>query len=171
MNGWIELKVWYQSDLATIYGAADRVGVESIHHFIDEPWWPGRPIVRIKASHAKQRALLTELGDGMALGYGVASWCPIDMADDERLFGDSFEEVMDFFEAASRVGLVVPRDQHAKLVHCALNAWNYTVKDEARFHAWSLKRRRWMLRHDRRWSMPDKRGKACRYGCHPRAYA
>lgn len=134
---WLELHLRGRRELPVAYRMADEADAETIHHF-DEPWWEHGPVVRVRVDEGLAAALQER--------FEYVVW---DATPDERLYGDQWPWIAEFFEAASRVCLVdgegeIGRHRDLKLIHCALNAWGYSALDEAAF-ATEFARNRWMI--------------------------
>lgn len=167
---WFEIRLQRGDQLPAAYAVADVVGAQSVHHFNGEPWHPDAPVVRIllPRSDWAARETLRATVDRDDLGT-MHRW---DAGPDERQYGRLWPDVARFFEAAGRLevaSLKTDRQSRVstfKLVHCALNAWGFTVAREAEFHRLARQGRLRMLRHDL-WFGLVRRGARCRYGCHP----
>lgn len=163
---WIEIRMSSADgpdELRDLYRLADSLAAESIHHFVDEPWWPDRTVVRIQitADGAEEITSFYACDD-----REIVRW---DVTPDEEAFGDDWPLVAAFFESASRLALVPHDDwRNRKLVHCALNAWGYSGGGEFWFGYKMCRGRLRLLRHDIRYRMIGKfwRSKPCKYGCH-----
>lgn len=114
------MSVWYEASLAhgakpgPVYSAVGCLA-ERVHHFWDEPWHPGRYVVRVQAADPSVRWTLFD-----APGVGaVREW---DATPDEELYGEEWGDVSRFFDAGSRLAESNLTDWYArKLVHCLLN--------------------------------------------------
>lgn len=153
---WLEIQADSPRTLREIYAAADDFGVDSIHHF-QEPWFIGGFVVRVLPSNNASRE---DLQDQFA-----GRWIIWDATPDERLFGGDWPQVRAFFEASSRLRLSRGGWYERKLIHCALNSWGYSQRDELRFFlrmAWGRVR---IIAHAQGWRLLRRRGR-CKYGCH-----
>lgn len=98
-----------------------RPPVLRFHHFWDEPWAPGRAVVRVESADVAKVAdflLDHDAVEDFGRWQGEAS--------DRKLYGPLFDEAMDFFQASSlfatQVGTQEWRDWYRdKLIHCVLN--------------------------------------------------
>lgn len=170
-GSWFEIRLSRPDQLPAAYAVADVIGAVTAHHFNGEPWHPDAPVVRVllplRDAYAAQMTLRATV-ERDDLGT-LHRW---DAGPDERQYGHLWPHVARFFEAASRLEAAsMKTDRKArvstfKLVHCALNAWGFTVAREAEFHRLARQGRLRMLRHDL-WFRLARPGARCRYGCHP----
>lgn len=168
-GSWFEIRLRSVDQLPAAYYVADDVGALSVHHFNGEPWHPDAPVVRVllpRDDWAAQATLRSTV-DRDDLGT-LHRW---DAGPDERQYGRLWPDVARFFEAASRLEVASMRSHRRarvstfKLVHCALNAWGFSVAREREFHRLARQGRARMLRHDLWYRLRP--GTRCRYGCHP----
>lgn len=129
---------WYEARLVRgahpmVLGGEVRCRAQQLHHFWDEPWHPGRYVVRIKVA-GRMRGELAEI---LAEHSAVEAFGEWDATPDERLYGELWPTAASFFTAASTVASVAPPGAllHVKLVHCYLNAQGLSPAQEAR---WAL---------------------------------
>lgn len=123
MSSWYELGLARDANLRETYESLSELGVKRVHHFGNEPWHPGRWVVRVEVEDQADEFLET-----------VTAWDAVDVAgpwtreqDDRDLYGSYFDWAMDFFQASSMLATAgetpeeVTANSH-KLVHCVLNA-------------------------------------------------
>jgi hypothetical protein len=143
---WHEVRLAAGSDPTAFYRAIPTGSIDLFHHFWDEPWWPGAYVVRVLGGDP----------DVLATYPGADHVVPWDVEPDERLFGDLWPYVAQFFWASSAISNSTDPKLTIKLVHCILNARGMSERDEARFAAGLLWNRltiklRWRLYLRRRW--------------------
>lgn len=116
-------------DMAEKINADSEEGlVPLMHHFYDEPWWPGAYVVRVRLTDgAVTQAAVEECG-------AVEQAVPWDPAPDQEVYGDFFGWATRFFEAGSLLSL--SNISQGKLVHCYLNAQGLNVRQE---FVWALR--------------------------------
>lgn len=143
---WIELRLYSDADIRRVYAEADKAKASSVHHFNYEPWHPNGAVVRICLKDDDAAWSLVQ-----TLRDEFDSWGWWDATPDEKLFGNRWPAVRDFFEASSRLALgdLDTRTLH-KVTHCHLNANGLDVPDEIKFARLLLKERKRMRRADRR---------------------
>lgn len=128
---WYEIHVEDSDALADLYAHAYSSGCVGVHHFNFEPWHPGGPVMRVQGC---KRALNDFAAYVREHDLGQPfTWDP---RPDEELFGDRWETVSNFFEAASKM-FIAREDREDwtldKEVHCFLNAQGLDVDDEIRW--------------------------------------
>lgn len=146
MPRWVELRLGYGEHPRDLYAAweDDRLVPHGLppHHFWDEPWWPGRYVVR--ATVYLDRRLITDQP-------GVDHWVywadsPGSEDGDREAYGKDFEAAMKFFAASSHL----ERASKTKLVHCFLNARQMSQGAEMRWALLFALNRAWFVVMDPR---------------------
>lgn len=138
---WVEARLGKGEQPGGIYDWLPR-RPEVAHHFFDEPWWPGRYVVRLRTD--------VDVSECPAV-QEVVDW---DDEPDAEAFGDYWPWAQTFFEASSMLSLR-GEDPH-QLVHCTLNAHAINGWREVRWmFAFAIRRAilpfRWRLYLKRRW--------------------
>jgi hypothetical protein len=126
---WVEIQLTHDTvpgELYEVFGA-NKLLPKSFHHFWDEPWHPGRYVVRVLPLTEDRLKLSRIVRAAMTAGI-VETWCQWDASPDEILFGAEWRVVCGFFNAGSAVTWA-PGTQR-KLVHCFLNAQGLSVREE-----------------------------------------
>lgn len=120
-GSWYELALDYGADPSAIYEAFLRTPglVLTFHHFGDEPWHPGRWVVRAQVAPRRDVEFMDILDDLDGI-IDVGLWSRVE--DDRRLYGDYFTFAMQFFQTSSLLACNPNGAMTSKFVHCVLNA-------------------------------------------------
>jgi hypothetical protein len=145
---WVECWLRPGTEPKDIYDWLGRAegAPDHVHHFWNEPWWPGGWVVRVRGSNAD-----------LNRHPGVVEVIQWDDEPDERLYGEQWWDwVQGFFEASSVIAARKEDRLNTKLIHCYLNARGLSVWQEAKWALgffwnrvtinWRLRWRYWMGR-------------------------
>lgn len=125
---WVEARLHPGRKPSEVYQWLDGPA-RLVHHFWDEPWWPGAYVVRLLGTQA-------DLGDCPAISH-LALW---DERGDESVYGETWAPwAFQFFEAGSILSMKDSDWERGKFIHCYLNAQGFDNRDEIRFaldYAW-----------------------------------
>lgn len=139
---WIELRLDADASLADTYAKVDKFRPASIHHFNYEPWHEIGSVVRVLLADDEEAWECVR-----AVRDSLDSWGWWDAKSDEKLFGDKWPQVRNFFEASSRLAITDPTAwELQKVTHCHLNAHGLDVLDEIKWGRKFLQGRRWAKR-------------------------
>lgn len=115
-----EYRVYADGDVQDLCEITRALGAEHVHAFYDEPWWPGRWVIRTD-------------------GFLPSGWAKrAEYEDYEHDAG--LPGFLDMLDAGNRV----PTDHARKATHCLLNQWGYTYWGEARFYLRAAMRSLWL---------------------------
>jgi len=121
---WFEVRMQQDAKPDPFYAAMGEVN--RFHHFFNEPWWPGRYIIRLDTDDHTIDSL-----ERLPGAEEVMEWDP---SDDEELFGVGWDWVCEFLQASSCLAAMNERrDMTGKLLHCFLNARGMNIHDEIAF--------------------------------------
>lgn len=120
---WYEARLDWEADPRSIYSLEEELQLISYHHFGNEPWWPGRWVVRVRVSIDRAEEAYARIA-GLPAVVELVPWFGVE--DEQVLWGHAFESAMAVFYGASRTAALsstkkIQNWNRDKFIHCILN--------------------------------------------------